>query len=119
MNANRAQQRIRRKKRVRRKVSGSEERPRLSVFRSAKNISAQIINDELGQTLVSVSTYTKDLKGNKDNGNIKGAKALGKMIAQKAKTQKIVQVVFDRGGYLYHGRVKALAEGAREEGLKF
>lgn len=104
--------------RVRAKISGTKDIPRLNVFRSAKNISVQIIDDENGKTLVSASSMDKDLKI-KNGGNIEAAKKVGAEIAKRAKKAKITKVVFDRGGYLYHGRVKALAEAARENGLEF
>ena len=111
---------LRRKKRVRRKISGTSERPRLSVNRSLKHIYAQIIDDENGKTLVHASSLSAEIKGNASNGGkIKVAQSVGQLIAQKAKEHQIQGVIFDRGGYLYHGRVKALAEAAREEGLKF
>ena len=109
--------RLKRHKRVRSKVSGTAQRPRLDVFRSAKNIYAQVIDDVAGVTLVSASTTEKDFTeygGNKD-----AAKKVGLMIAERCKAKGIENVVFDRGGYLYHGRVKELAEGAREGGLQF
>ncbi len=108
--------RQRRHARVRNKISGTASCPRLNVFRSNSNIFAQIIDDEKGTTLVSSSSVA--LKIN-NGGNIEGAKLVGKDIAQKAQKAKIQKVVFDRGGYLYHGRVKALAEAARENGLEF
>lgn len=117
MKMNRESQRIRRKKRVRKKVFGTSERPRLSVFKSAKHIYAQIIDDSLGVTLVSAGTIGKQPVA--DSGNVKGAARLGEMIAEKAKAKKIKDVVFDRGGFKYHGRIKAMAEAAREKGLKF
>ena len=104
--------------RVRNKVSGSSETPRLNVFRSNSNIFAQIIDDTKGVTLVSASSIDKDLKI-ENGGNIEAARKVGKLIAERAKKAKISDVVFDRGGYLYHGRVKALAEAARENGLNF
>lgn len=110
-------QRIRRKRRVRRKIRGSSERPRLSVFRSARHIYAQIIDDTNGVTLASASTVGKERV--KDSGNVKGAKKVGELIAEAAKGKNIKEVVFDRNGFKYHGRVKALAEAAREKGLKF
>lgn len=110
--------RIVRHKRLRETLSGTALTPRLSVFRSNTNISAQIIDDEAGITLVSASSLDKDLKETKGS-NIEIAKAVGASIAKKAKKAKINKVVFDRGGYLYHGRVKALAEAARENGLEF
>ena len=110
-------QRIKRHKRVRGKISGTAERPRLSVFRSESNIYAQIIDDVAGNTLVAASSVEKGFEGN--GGNIEAAKKVGTMIAERALQKGIEEVVFDRGGYVYHGRVAALAEGAREGGLKF
>lgn len=104
--------------RIRKKVSGTNEIPRLNVFRSAKHISVQIIDDEKGVTLVSASSMDKDLKLT-NGGNIEAAKKVGEAIAKKATKAGIKQVVFDRGGYLYHGRVEALADAARENGLEF
>ena len=109
--------RIKRHKRVRGKISGTAERPRLSVFRSESNIYAQIIDDVAGNTLVAASSVEKGFEGN--GGNIEAAKKVGAMIAERALAKGIEEVVFDRGGYVYHGRVQALAEGAREGGLKF
>src|SRR5574344_1827396 len=104
--------------RVRAKVSGTNEIPRLNVFRSNSNIFAQIIDDEKGITLVSASSIDKELK--LENGsNVEAATKVGELIAKRAKKAKITKVTFDRGGYLYHGRVKALAEAARENGLEF
>ncbi len=111
--------RKRRHLRVRKKVFGTLERPRLSVFRSNYNIYAQIIDDERGVTLVSASTLDKELKDYRGKKNIEAAKAVGKLIAARAMKKGIKEVIFDRGGFKYHGRVKALAEAAREEGLKF
>ncbi|SEJ63215.1 large subunit ribosomal protein L18 [Dyadobacter koreensis] len=102
---------------IRKKVKGSAERPRLSVFRSNTSIYAQIIDDIQGITLVSASTL--DLGERKQSSNVEAALAVGKKIAEKAQAAGILAVVFDRNGYLYHGKVKALAEGAREGGLKF
>jgi len=102
--------------RVRNKINGTSACPRLNVFRSNNNIFAQIIDDEKQVTLVSSSSVELKLK---NGGNIEGAKAVGKDIATKAKKKKITKVVFDRGGYLYHGRIQALAEAAREAGLEF
>ena len=117
----RSKSREKRKRRVRRKVVGTLERPRLSVFRSAKNIYAQIIDDTSFNTLVQVSTITKDvrdqLKGK--SGNKEAASMIGKLIAQRAQEKGIKKVIFDRNGFLYHGRVKSLAEAAREGGLEF
>ena len=104
--------------RIRASVVGTTERPRLSVFRSNANISAQIIDDEKGVTLVSATSLDKELKLT-NGGNVEAAKIVGAEIAKRAKKAKIKEVVFDRGGYLYHGRVKALAEAARENGLVF
>ena len=109
--------RLIRHKRVRAKISGTAERPRLNVFRSLSNIYAQIIDDTTGKTLVSASTVEKGFEGN--GGNKEAAKKVGLMIAERAKEKGITEVVFDRGGYVYHGRVKELAEGAREGGLQF
>ena len=107
----------RRHRRVRGKISGTAERPRLSVFRSENNIYAQIIDDTKGVTLVSASSLEKGFEGS--GSNCEAAKKVGEAIAERAKAKGIEAVVFDRGGYLYHGRVKALAEGAREGGLQF
>lgn len=108
-----------RKERIRKKVQGTAERPRLSIYRSVKHIYAQVINDVDGKTLVGLSTQSKDFPAAKDAGNVKGARELGKLVAKKALEKKIGEVVFDRSGFLYHGRVKAFAEAAREGGLKF
>ena len=110
-------QRIKRHSRVRGKISGTAERPRLSVFRSESNIYAQVIDDVAGVTLASASTVEKGFEGK--GGNADAAKKVGSAIAERALKKGIENVVFDRGGYIYHGRVKALAEGAREGGLKF
>ena len=110
-------QRLHRHKRVRGKVSGTPERPRLNVFRSETNIYAQIIDDTKGVTLVSASSLEKGFEG--PGSNCEAAKKVGLAVAERAKAKGIEAVVFDRGGYLYHGRVKALAEGAREGGLQF
>jgi len=110
-------QRLKRHKRVRAKISGTPEMPRLNVFRSEANIYAQVIDDVAGVTLVSASSLDKAIEGY--GGNMAAATAVGKLVAERAKAKGIENVVFDRGGYLYHGRVKALAEGAREGGLKF
>ena len=112
--------RARRHKRVRKKVMGTAQRPRLSVFRSLKHIYIQLIDDVNSKTILSASTRSKDCKEEiKYGGNILAAKAVGKMLGEKALNNKITDVVFDRGGYLYHGRIKALADAAREAGLKF
>ena len=110
-------QRLKRHKRVRAKVFGTPERPRLNVFRSEKNIYAQVIDDVAGNTLVAASTLDKEIEGN--GGNKTAARAVGKLVAERCKAKGIDTVVFDRGGYLYHGRVAELAEGAREGGLEF
>lgn len=116
----RDEQRQRVHARVRTKVSGTAERPRLSVYRSVGHIYAQVIDDRSGRTLVSASSIDKEVKkGLKGGGNIASAKAVGKIIAERAKAAGVVKVVFDRGGYKYHGRVKALADAAREAGLQF
>jgi len=103
--------------RIRRKVKGTPERPRLAVFRSVAHIYAQVIDDVAGATVVSASTVDKGGKAN--GGNVAAAKAIGKLVAERAKEKGIKSVVFDRGGYQYHGRVKALADAAREAGLEF
>ena len=110
-------QRLKRHKRVRSKVFGTPERPRLNVFRSNANIYAQIIDDVNGVTLVSANTLEKEFEGS--TGNCEAAKKVGAVLAERAKAKGIEEVVFDRGGYVYHGRIAALAEGAREAGLKF
>ncbi len=102
--------------RIRRRVRGTGDRPRLAVFRSVKHIYAQVIDDAQGHTVVAASSNEKDAG---TGGNVAGAKSVGKLIAERAKDKGIKLVVFDRGGYLYHGRVKALAEAAREAGLEF
>ncbi len=104
------------KKSIRKKISGTSERPRLSVFRSNTRIYAQLIDDSAGKTLASASSLEIDAKG---NATIETSKTVGQKLAEKAVSNGISRVVFDRGGYLYHGRVKALAEGAREGGLQF
>ena len=109
--------RMKRHLRVRKNISGSAERPRLNVYRSLNHIYAQIIDDTKGITLVSASSMDKDFTGY--GGNIEAAKAVGNLVAKKALEKGIKAVVFDRGGYVYHGRVAALAEGAREGGLEF
>jgi large subunit ribosomal protein L18 len=109
--------RLKRHRRARKNLHGTPERPRLNVFRSLKNIYAQVIDDTTGHTLVSASTLDTEFKGR--GGNVEAAKAVGTLIAQRALEKGIKAVVFDRGGYIYHGRVKALAEAAREAGLEF
>jgi large subunit ribosomal protein L18 len=114
---NKKEIRLRIHKRIRAKIQGSAERPRLAVFRSVKHIYAQLIDDAAGRTLVAASSNEKGAGAN--GGNVAGAKAIGKLVAERAQANGIKKVVFDRGGYLYHGRVKALAEAAREAGLEF
>jgi large subunit ribosomal protein L18 len=104
-------------RRIRRKLSGTAERPRLAIFRSVAHIYAQVIDDAAGRTLVSASSVDKG--GKTDGGNVATAKAIGKLVAERAKEKGVKSVVFDRGGYQYHGRVKALADAAREAGLEF
>jgi len=112
--------RARRRQRIRKKIRGSAERPRFSVFRSARHIYAQVIVDTTGETLVSASTLCREVrKGRKTTGNIEAAKVVGGLIAKRALERGIQSVAFDRGGHRYHGRVKALADAARENGLAF
>jgi len=111
--------RIKRHKRIRKKIIGTKEKPRLTVYKSLKNIYAQLIDDENDVTLLSCSTNNKELKEKKLSRNVKSAVVLGEMLAKQAKEKGIEQIVFDRSGYLYHGRIKALAEAARKGGLKF
>ncbi|HUO58539.1 MAG TPA: 50S ribosomal protein L18 [bacterium] len=109
-----------RHERIRKKVAGSPDRPRLVVHRGAKNITAQIIDDSKGVTVVSAASFDKNLRGKlKYGGNLEAAKVVGEQIAKLAKEKSVSQVVFDRGGYIYHGRVKALADAARQNGLQF
>jgi large subunit ribosomal protein L18 len=115
--ADRNEARLRRHKRVRGKISGTAERPRLNVYRSSANIYAQIIDDTNGVTLCAASTLDKEFDGN--GSNKEAAKKVGEMIAKRAADKGITTVVFDRGGYIFHGRVKELADGAREGGLNF
>jgi len=110
--------RVRVHERIRHKVNGSPERPRLAVFRSLKHIYAQVIDDRKGHTLASASSGEKKA-GVGSGGNVAGAKAVGKLIAERAQASGVKKVVFDRGGYLYHGRIKALADAARAAGLEF
>ena len=105
--------------RIREKMSGTAERPRLNVFRSLNHIYAQLIDDASATTLASASTVTKKGDEKKSGGNIEAAASVGKLIAERAKDKGVTRVVFDRGGYLYHGRIKALADAAREAGLEF
>ena len=115
-NTNRAEVRNAIHQRIRRKVRGDTERPRLAIYRSLNHIYAQVIDDRVGQTIVSASTTEKDLRGN-SGGNLDAARRIGTTIAERAIAKGIEQVVFDRGGYLYHGRVKALTDAARAAGL--
>ncbi|ULL13399.1 50S ribosomal protein L18 [Paenibacillus sp. H1-7] len=112
--------RLKRHLRVRKKIQGTTERPRLNIFRSSKHMYAQLIDDVKGVTIASASTQDKELKDSIGNGgNVEAARKVGALIAERAKNNGVVQVVFDRGGYLYHGRVQALADAAREAGLEF
>lgn len=121
LNKNSARQK--RHTRVRKRVNGTVERPRLNVYRSANNIYAQIIDDLAAKTLVSASSLDSGLRGEKNarsiGGNVEAAKKVGALVAERAKAAGVTKVVFDRGGYLYHGRVQALADAARENGLEF
>ncbi|MDP2599661.1 MAG: 50S ribosomal protein L18 [Deltaproteobacteria bacterium] len=114
----REQGRLRRKARIRERISGTKERPRLCVFKSTKHLYVQLIDDSIGSTLVGLSTLSKSLKG-KVKATVGGAKELGKKIAEQALEKGIQNVIFDRGGFRYHGQLKALADAAREAGLKF
>jgi large subunit ribosomal protein L18 len=114
---NRNDIRLRIHKRIRNRVAGTPERPRLAVFRSVNHIYAQIIDDQQGHTIVAAASTEKVLKGK--GGNIDGAKMIGQAVAERAKSKGVTKVVFDRGGYQYHGRVKALADAARAAGLEF
>jgi len=114
---NKKEIRLRIHRRIRKKISGSTQRPRLAVFRSVKHIYAQVIDDASGHTVAAASSNEKGVSFN--GGNVAGAKEVGRLVAERAKEKGIKSVVFDRGGYLYHGRVKALADAAREGGLEF
>ncbi len=111
--------RAKRISRIRKKITGTSERPRLCVFKSNKHIYAQIVDDAAGKTIAAMSTVDKDFERGEEKGKTGAAKVVGMAIAERAKAAGINQVVFDRGGYIYHGRVKSLSEGAREGGLKF
>ncbi|MFD7525814.1 MULTISPECIES: 50S ribosomal protein L18 [Paenibacillus] len=111
--------RLKRHLRVRKKIQGTTARPRLNIFRSEKHMYAQIIDDVNGVTVASASTQDKELKEVSNGGNVEAARKVGELVANRAKAKGVSQVVFDRGGYLYHGRVQALAEAAREAGLEF
>lgn len=117
----RAEARLRRKKRVRKNVKGRPERPRLSVFRTARHIYAQIIDDATARTLIDASSLSKDIRPliQGKGANKEGAAMIGELIAKRAKEKGIKKIIFDRNGFLYHGRVKALADAAREHGLEF
>jgi large subunit ribosomal protein L18 len=117
MTISKNEKRLKRKVRIRKKISGTTQRPRLCVFRSAKHIYAQIIDDTIGKTLVAASTLEKDFSKNGDKKAC--ANSIGKLVAQRALDQGIKTIVFDRNGYIYHGRVKSLSDGAREAGLEF
>ena len=111
--------RLVRKKRVRRGVRGTDSRPRLSVYRSSKHLYAQVISDQSGQTLLTASTLSSDFDDTKKTTNVDAAKTVGTMIARKCQERGIERVIFDRNGFLYHGRIRAVAEAAREAGLQF
>ena len=111
--------RQRRKQRIRKKISGTPQRPRMSVFRSAKHISVQIIDDVSSRTIAATSTYEKPFRERGNTGNCKVATVIGQAIAERAFSNDVKQVVFDRSGFRFHGRIKALADAAREKGLKF
>ena len=119
MQSNKNETRKQRHVRVRKRVFGSAERPRLNVYRSNLHIYAQLVDDARGHTLAAASSLDASLKGAGNGGNVEGAQAVGRLVAERAKAAGIDRVVFDRGGYLYHGRIKALAEAAREGGLEF
>jgi len=108
-----------RHERIRKKVAGTPERPRLAVHFSGKNIYAQVIDDEVGKTLASANTTEKDIRAKAPHANVETAVKIGKLVAERAKAKNVVKVVFDRGGFIYHGKVKALADAAREGGLEF
>jgi len=111
--------RLKRKARIRRKLSGTTERPRLTVYKSLKHVYAQLVDDSTGRTVAFASSLSKELKGKDDGDKKADAKRVGQLVAEKAKAAKINEVVFDRNGFPYHGRIAAVAEGARESGLKF
>lgn len=118
MSLTKKEKRQKKKMRVRGKITGTNEKPRMSVYRSNKQISVQLVNDIQGKTLLSASSLEKSVADKKNIKKVEQAKLVGKLIADKCKEKGIKQAVFDRGGYLYHGRVKSLADGARENGLK-
>ncbi len=113
----RLDQRRKRHLRVRRKIKGTKQRPRLVVYKSLKHIYAQVVDDERGHTVATASTLCKELRGQVTNATVDAAKLVGRLVAQRARDAGVEKVVFDRGGYPYHGKLKALADGAREEGL--
>jgi large subunit ribosomal protein L18 len=116
----RQQARVKRKKRIRKKINGTTQRPRLSVFRSARHIYAQVVDDTAGHTLAAASTIDKEVRsGSKFENKVDAAKFVGKLVGERALGKGIKEVVFDRNGFLYHGRIKSLSEGAREAGLIF
>jgi large subunit ribosomal protein L18 len=116
----RQQARVKRKKRIRKKINGTTQRPRLSVFRSARHIYAQVVDDTAGHTLAAASTMDKEVQsGSKFENKVDAAKFVGKLVGERALGKGIKEVVFDRNGFLYHGRIKSLSEGAREAGLVF
>jgi large subunit ribosomal protein L18 len=116
----RQQARLKRKKRIRKKIYGTQQRPRLSVFRSARHTYAQVVDDTTGHTLAAASTLDKEAQsGSKSENKVEAAKLVGKLVGQRALGKGIKEVVFDRNGFLYHGRIKSLSEGAREAGLVF
>lgn len=116
----RQQARLKRKKRIRKKIYGTQQRPRLSVFRSARHTYAQVVDDTTGHTLAAASTLDKEAQsGPKSENKVEAAKLVGKLVGQRALGKGIKEVVFDRNGFLYHGRIKSLSEGAREAGLVF
>ena len=117
MNKNESRQK--RHRRVRKRVMGTSERPRLNIYRSLNHIYAQVIDDTKGSTIAAASSLDSSLKESKSGGNVEGAKAVGRLVAERAKEAGISRVVFDRGGYLYHGRIQALADAGREGGLEF
>ena len=115
----RVDQRLKRKSRIRRSLSGTTERPRLTVYKSLKHIYAQVVDDSTGRTLAFASSLSKELKGKDDGDKKSDAKRVGQLVAEKAKAAKVTRVVFDRNGFPYHGRIAAVAEAAREAGLEF
>jgi len=119
MSKNKSVARGNRQRRLRKKVTGTSSRPRLSVFRSSSHISAQVIDDESGKTIASASTYESSLRGKGHSGNVEAAQTIGKILGERATAAGVKTVVFDRGGNRYHGRVAALADAAREQGLEF